>query len=115
MSRSTLFTALQFAAVSYPVYAQSPTIHESLYSGQDQMPTPMQTACPCDQSREHRGKMGMMGHGMMGHPDMTDHAAGSPIMTRMIIALIDSDGDGANSLSEFQIAHERLFKAKDSN
>jgi len=57
----------------------------------------------------------MMGHGMMGHPVMNDHAAGSPIMTRMIFALIDADGDGAISLSEFQTAHERLFKAMDSN
>ena len=32
---------------------------------------------------------------------------------RMIFALMDSDGDGTISLSEFQAAH--IFKAMDSN
>src|SRR3569623_1970786 len=79
------------------------------------MKTPMQTSSPSEQSREHRAMMGMKSHGLMGHTVMNDHAAGSPIMTRMIFALIDADGDGAISLSEFQTAHERLFKAMDSN
>ena len=54
----------------------------------------------------HRGMMeGMTGGGMMG----------SPIMLRMIFALMDGDGDGTVSLQEFQAAHERIFKAMDSN
>ena len=49
-----------------------------------------------------------MGRGMMsGH-------AGSPMMFRMMFALMD-DGDGQISLQEFQAAHERIFKAMDSN
>jgi Ca2+-binding EF-hand superfamily protein len=36
---------------------------------------------------------------------------GNPIMMRMI----DTDGDGAISLQEFQAAHERIFKAMDTN
>jgi len=35
--------------------------------------------------------------------------------TRMVFALMDSDGDGNISLQEFQAAHERLFKAMDAN
>jgi hypothetical protein len=31
---------------------------------------------------------------------------GNPIMMRMIFALIDTDGDGAISLQEFQAAHD---------
>jgi len=32
---------------------------------------------------------------------------------RMMLTLMDTDGDGAVSLSEFQAAHERIFKALD--
>jgi len=52
----------------------------------------------------------MMGRGMMG-----GGAMGPPVMMRMIFALMDSDGDGTISPSEFQAAHERIFKAMDSN
>ena len=51
---------------------------------------------------------GMMGRGMIGG------AMGPPMMFRMIFALMD-DGDGQISLQEFQAAHERIFKAMDSN
>jgi len=34
---------------------------------------------------------------------------------RMMLTLMDTDGDGMVSLSEFQAAHERIFKAMDSN
>ena len=51
---------------------------------------------------------GMMGRGMMGG------AMGPPMMFRMMFALMD-DGDGQISLQEFQAAHERIFKAMDSN
>jgi Ca2+-binding EF-hand superfamily protein len=40
----------------------------------------------------------------------------SPVMLRVMFALIDSDGDGTISLREFQAAHERIvFKAIDAN
>ena len=43
----------------------------------------------------------MMGPGMGGG------------MVRMMMILMDSDGDGAVSLQEFQAGHERMFKAMD--
>ena len=59
------------------------------------------------------GQGGMMCGGMMGRGMMGGHM-GSPMMFRMIFALMD-DGDGQISLQEFQAAHERIFKAMDSN
>lgn len=59
--------------------------------------------------------MGMMGRGMKGRGPMGGDMMGPPIMFRMIFALMDADGDGTVSLAEFQGAHERLFKAMDSN
>ena len=46
----------------------------------------------------------MMGQGMMG-----------PGMMRMMLVLMDSDGDGSLSLQEFQAGHERIFRALDAN
>jgi uncharacterized membrane protein len=57
---------------------------------------------------------GMMGRGMGGGGGMMGGAMGSPMMFRMMFALMD-DGDGKISLQEFQLAHERIFKAMDSN
>jgi len=59
------------------------------------------------------GRHGLMGgHGMMGEGAMEGC---SPVMLRMMFALIDGDGDGTISLQEFQAAHERIFKAMDAN
>jgi Ca2+-binding EF-hand superfamily protein len=52
----------------------------------------------------------MMGPGMMS-PGMMPPG----MMMRMILTLMDTDNDGAISLSEFQAAHERMFKAVDAN
>ena len=56
---------------------------------------------------------GMMGAGMMGGGIMGG-GMGPPMIFRMMFALMD-DGDGEISLQEFQAAHERIFKAMDSN
>jgi hypothetical protein len=61
------------------------------------------------------GQGGMMGRGMMGGGMMGAGTMGPPMMMRMIFALMDSDGDGTIELPEFQAAHERIFKAMDSN
>jgi EF hand len=53
----------------------------------------------------------MMRGGFAGGPGMSGH----PMMMRMIFALMDTDGDGTIELPEFQAAHERIFKAMDSN
>jgi hypothetical protein len=49
---------------------------------------------------DHGMRRGMMGHGM-------------PM--RMIFILMDSDGDGALSLEEFQTAHAKIFKGIDAD
>src|SRR5215468_3666647 len=53
----------------------------------------------------HMGRCGHMGQGMMSH--------GMPM--RIIMILMDTDGDGALSLEEFQTAHAKIFKAMDAN
>jgi len=53
----------------------------------------------------------MMRGGFTGGPGMIGH----PMMMRMIFALMDTDGDATIELPEFQAAHERIFKAMDSN
>ena len=60
----------------------------------------------------------MMGCGMMGRGGMMERGMmgqGGPFMMRIIFALMDSDGEGTVSLQEFQVAHEKLFKAMDAN
>ena len=47
----------------------------------------------------------MMGHGMMGHG----------MCMRVMMVLMDTDGDGTLSLEEFQSAHAKIFKAMDAN
>jgi hypothetical protein len=63
------------------------------------------------------GMMGrsMMGGHMMGRGMMGGGAVEPPIMFRIMFALMDADSDGTVSLQEFQAAHERIFKAMDSN
>ena len=56
-----------------------------------------------------RGMRGMMGVRMGQRPMI------SPLMMRMMFALMDADGDGTISLDEFKTAHERIFKAMDAN
>ncbi len=58
--------------------------------------------------------MGQMPGGMMGRGMMGGGMMGPPLM-RLVFALVDTDGDGTISLQEFQAAHERIFKAMDSN
>jgi len=59
---------------------------------------------------------GMMPRGMMGRGMMAGGMRGCPpIMSRIIFALMDADGDGTVSLQEFEAAHERIFKAMDAN
>jgi hypothetical protein len=56
------------------------------------------------------GTGGMMGHGM-GGPGMMMR----PGMMRMIVVMMDTDGDGALSLEEVQSVHARIFKAMDAD
>ena len=62
------------------------------------------------------GHGGMMGRGTMGPGGMMGRGMmGPPVMMRIIFSLMDSDGDGAISLQEFQAAHEQIFKGMDAN
>src|SRR5215472_4751043 len=83
-------------------------------------PTPggpmMQQQNQDDYHRYHGGMMGggMMGGGMMGG-GMTGRGMRSPMAMRIIFSLMDANGDGKLSLEEFQAAHERIFKAMDTD
>lgn len=81
---------------------------------QQQMQSPSMD--PDDASRMD-GDMGgcMRGHGMMGRGMMGHGMMGRPPVMRIIFALIDADGDGTVSLQEFQVGHERIFKAMDTD
>jgi hypothetical protein len=57
----------------------------------------------------HMGQCQKMGRGMRG--GMMGH--GMPM--RMIFLLMDTDGDGALSLEEFQTAHAKIFKGIDAD
>jgi hypothetical protein len=57
----------------------------------------------------------MMGHGMMGRGMMGHGMMGQDTRMRIMMILMDSDGDGALSLEEVQTAHARIFKAVDVN
>jgi hypothetical protein len=57
----------------------------------------------------------MMGHGMMGHGMMGHGMMGHGMGMRIMVILMDTDGDGALSLEEVQTAHARIFKAIDAD
>ena len=120
MRSRTIAVALLLATLSYPAFAQSAGDHEAHHPGQDQPTASPQTNAAANQGAERQGTMRggdmmeMMGRGMKGHP-MMGEAMGPPPMFRIIFALMDADGDGTVSLPEFQVAHERIFKAMDSN
>jgi hypothetical protein len=64
--------------------------------------------------------MGQMGQRMMGQRKMSQRMMGREGMThgthlRLILILMDADGDGAVSLEEFQEAHARIFKGIDAD
>ena len=116
MRRRTIAATLLFTALSYPAFAQSPADHEAHHPGAGQVPAAAaQPTPPAGQSAERQGMKAMMGRGMMGPGMMKGDTMGPPIMFRMMFALMDADGDGIISLPEFQLAHERIFKAMDSN
>lgn len=117
MRRRTIATVLLCATLSYPALAQSAADHEGHHPGQDQVSTPTQPNSPTSQSEERQGMSGggMMGRAMKGRGTMGGDAMGPPVIFRMMFALMDADGDGTVSLAEFQVAHERIFKAMDSN
>jgi hypothetical protein len=57
---------------------------------------------------------GMMGQGMMGSGTM-GHGTMSPAMMRMMVIMLDTNGDGALSLEEVQAVHARIFRAMDAD
>ncbi len=120
MRRRTLAAALLLATLSHPAWAQAPADHSAHHPGQDQPPSSTQVESPAapsaarDEMKRGGDMMGMR-RGMKGDAMMGAEGMGSPVSFRIIFALMDADGDGTVSLPEFQVAHERLFKAMDSN
>jgi EF hand len=121
-----LLTALPFALVCGALAANAqqtggPFIEYSGHSStlQQQPATEGQARAAEDEEHERffgpmmgpgaRGMRGMMGGRMGERPVVT------PLMMRMIFALMDADGDGTVSMDEFKAAHERIFKAMDAN
>ncbi|WP_433960972.1 EF-hand domain-containing protein [Bradyrhizobium liaoningense] len=110
-----------FAILGQPALAQSAADHQGHHPGQEQTPASPQSSSPASPSAERQsptrgGDMmgrGMMGQGMKGHGATGGDAMEPPVPFRIIFALIDADGDGTVSLPEFQVAHERIFKAMD--
>jgi EF hand len=106
---------------------QSPTIDHSIHHGQAGEPTGQQ-------SRGSQMMGGMMDQGMMaqqmtgpqpsqptmGCPKMADMMGQGGMMhqdmhMRVMMILMDTDGDGALSLEEVQAAHAKIFKAIDAD
>jgi hypothetical protein len=60
--------------------------------------------------------MGMMGMGM-GHPGMMGMGGGGHfrMMVPMMMAMMDTNNDGALSLEEVQAVHSRIFTYIDKN
>jgi hypothetical protein len=61
-------------------------------------------------AQEQQPPSGMMGPGMMGHGMM-----GHGLCMRVMMILMDTDGDGALSLEEVQTAHAKIFKVIDAD
>jgi Ca2+-binding EF-hand superfamily protein len=59
------------------------------------------------------GQMG--GGGMMGHGMHHGMMMMRPNMLRVLVVMMDTDGDGALSLEEVQAVHARMFKAIDAD
>jgi predicted lipid-binding transport protein (Tim44 family) len=119
MPRLTLTAALLLAALSYPAQAQSPADHEGHHPEQGQA-APAQTSPAGPEERQGMMRGGnmmgmMMGRGAKDRGMAGGGAMASPVMFRLIFALMDADGDGTITLAEFQSAHERIFRAMDSN
>ncbi|MCA1409701.1 EF-hand domain-containing protein [Bradyrhizobium sp. NBAIM20] len=129
MPGRTVAAALLFAILGQPALAQSPADHQGHHPGQEQTPASPQSSSPANPSAERQSPMrggdmmgmmgrgmmgqGMMGQGMKGHGAMGGAAMEPPVVFRIVYALMDADGDGNVSLPEFQVAHERIFKAMD--
>jgi hypothetical protein len=108
-------SVLMLASITVGAGAQDRTTPPSPEQQTQTRPMGHDEAAGHDQMQGGMGMMQghMMGRGMMGQG--MRGGMGTPVMMRMIFALMDADGDGTISLQEFQTAHERIFKAMDSN
>jgi Ca2+-binding EF-hand superfamily protein len=67
-------------------------------------------------AQEQQAPSGMMtGQGMMGHGMMGQRMMGHDMDMRVMMILMDTDGDGALSLEEVQTAHAKIFKVIDAD
>ena len=81
------------------------------------MATAQENQAPSADAHEHDAPSAKLkGQGMMGHMDkgmMEKGMMRHGMHMRLIFILMDTDGDGALSLEEFQAAHAKMFKGID--
>jgi EF hand len=70
---------------------------------------------PPSAKRTGEDMMGRMGQNMMGHGMMRPGMMRHRMHMRVMMILMDADGDGALSLEEVQTAHAKIFKAIDAD
>ncbi|WP_414832867.1 EF-hand domain-containing protein [Afifella sp. YEN Y35] len=116
---SALATATAFGAVAAQAQESSTPMsqHEAHHAGDNA--GQMMGQGMMGQGAMGPGMMGQgsMGPGMMGAGGMQGGAIGmmGPHMSKMMLVMMDTDGNGSLSLEEVQAVHERMFKAMDAD
>lgn len=89
------------------ILALAATAAQAEEHGADASDTAPQDGMQMDSMSQHGSSNGM---GMMGQSGM-----GGSMMPSMMVAMMDTDNDGALSLEELQVVHERMFNMADSD
>jgi hypothetical protein len=102
MIRGSVCSALAVLAVASSASAQAPAGPMGAHAADGMM-----QGCPMMESG--------MNHSAPASPDMGVHRRMGPDPMRLMLIMVDADGDGALSLEEVQAVHSRLFRAADAD